>query len=304
VADETIPAADLLAQLDRILSSPGFATAGRGSRFLRYVVEQTVAGNGENLKEFSLGVEVFDRGESFDPRVDSIVRVEAGRLRSKLDEYYNGDGKLDAVRIGLPRGGYVPQFERFAIVGHPFSGADASMGTRASNGQSAFRETRTWSLAIGVAVLLLVTAMWFGGSRQPTDAAVPGGVTIAVLAFEQYSETAERSTLAAEITDGVTSELARLGTIGVASHTSAMQFAGVRKPLKEIARALGADVVLEASIMEGAGGLRVTARMVDARVDRKIWVEDFPGTRTDLRDLERRIAVAASAAALAKRTAP
>ena len=287
MGDETIPAADILAQLDRILSSPGFATAGRGSRFLRYVVEQTLAGQGDNLKEFSLGIEVFDRGEGYDPRVDSIVRVDAGRLRSKIDEYYNGEGKLDPIRISLPRGGYLPQFERSPIVGHAFRGARSK-----------------WPIAAGLAIPLILLAMWLAETRQPTDAAVPGGLTIAVLAFEQYSETAERSKLAKEVTDGVTSELARLGTIGVASHTSAMQFAGVHKPLKEIAQALGADVVLEGSITEEAGGLRVTARMVDARIDRKIWVADFPGTTADLRDLERRIAVSASAAALAKRPAP
>jgi adenylate cyclase len=298
MADEpAIPAADIQAQLERILSSQGFATAGRGSRFLRYVVDQTLAGRGDELKEFSLGVEVFDRGEGYDPRVDSIVRVEAGRLRSKIDEFYNGEGKLDTVRISLPRGGYVPVFERLprvAAVAEPVVGHPDAASTGAG---------RKWTLAVGVAIPLVLLMVWLSGWRQASDASVPGGLTIAVLAFEEYSSTAESSRLAAEITDGVTSELARLGTIGVASHTSAMQFAGVRKPLKEIAQALNADVVLEASVREEPDGLRVTARMVDARIDRKVWVEDFRGNRSDLRDLQRRIALAASAAALAKRPA-
>ena len=107
----SIPAADIKAELDRILASKGFATAGRLSRLLRYVVEKTLAGEADQLKEYAVGVEVFDRDDKYDPRLDSIVRVEAGRLRSRLDEYYNGEGAASPIRISLPRGGYVAQFE-------------------------------------------------------------------------------------------------------------------------------------------------------------------------------------------------
>ena len=104
--------ADIRQQLDRVLESPGLAGSLRLKRFLRYVVEQQLAGEGAKLKEYAIGVEVFDRKEPYDPRLDSIVRVEAGRLRSKLDEYYASDGAADQLRISLPRGSYVPVFER------------------------------------------------------------------------------------------------------------------------------------------------------------------------------------------------
>ena len=68
------------------------------ARFLRLTVERMMAGRAEELKEYLLGVEVFDRKASYDPRVDPIVRVEARRLRAKLKEYYEGDGSADAVR--------------------------------------------------------------------------------------------------------------------------------------------------------------------------------------------------------------
>ena len=70
--------------LSVLLSSTAFAQADRLKRFLRYVVEETVAGRGEGLKEYSIGVEVFDREASFDPRTDPIVRVQARRLRARL----------------------------------------------------------------------------------------------------------------------------------------------------------------------------------------------------------------------------
>ena len=112
--DQPIPAEAVTAQLERILANKGFANAGRLSRLLRYVVERTLAGEADQLKEYAVGVEVFDRDDKYDPRLDSIVRVEAGRLRSRLDEYYNGEGAQDEVRIVLPRGGYSNSSRRAA----------------------------------------------------------------------------------------------------------------------------------------------------------------------------------------------
>jgi TolB-like protein len=80
-----------------------------------------------------------------------------------------------------------------------------------------------------------------------------------------------------------------------------MQFSGARKPLKEIAQALHADVVLEGSITEEGDGLRVMARLVDATTDRKVWVESCAGSRSRRQDLERRVAIAASTAAQSRR---
>ncbi len=98
-------------QLERLLSSEPFANAERASRFLRYVVERTLAGEGDRLKEFVIGVDVFDRGDQYDPRIDSIVRVEAGRLRTKLDHYYSRVAGDDRVVIRIQRGSYVPEFD-------------------------------------------------------------------------------------------------------------------------------------------------------------------------------------------------
>src|SRR5262245_7316247 len=79
-------------QLEKILARLGFAHAERKSRFLRFTVENALAGRGDQIKEYLLGVEVFDRGVSYNPQIDPIVRVEAGRVRSKLKEYYETEG--------------------------------------------------------------------------------------------------------------------------------------------------------------------------------------------------------------------
>src|ERR1700730_12620885 len=90
------------AALKRILSSSGFATAERMRRFIDLVVNQKLEGNAATLKEYPIGVEVFDRGPDFDLRTHTIVRVEARRLRKKLLEYYAGEGSQDPVLITLP----------------------------------------------------------------------------------------------------------------------------------------------------------------------------------------------------------
>ena len=80
------------------------------ARFLRLAVERALEGKGDELKEYLIGVEVFDRKQSYDTRVDPIVRVEARRLRTKLKQYYEGDGRGDAVLIEFATGTYAPQF--------------------------------------------------------------------------------------------------------------------------------------------------------------------------------------------------
>jgi Tol biopolymer transport system component len=101
------------AQLARILASEIFAKAPVLRRLLVFLVHRTLEGGAAELKEYSIGVDVFDRGVEFDPRVDTIVRAEARRLRSKLVEYYRGPGQTDPILIDVPKGSYAATF-RFA----------------------------------------------------------------------------------------------------------------------------------------------------------------------------------------------
>jgi len=106
-----VPAVEIKSELDRILRSRAFIQSHRIRRFLQFVVEESLLGQPHRLKEYLIGLEVFDRREAFDPRVDSIVRVEARRLRNKLEEYYRTEGQEDPVRVLLRKGSYVPIFE-------------------------------------------------------------------------------------------------------------------------------------------------------------------------------------------------
>jgi CheY-like chemotaxis protein len=108
---EIVSANDVHEELSRILQSPMFALSDRLSRFLRFTVELTLTGKPEMIKEYSIGTEVYDRSDAFNPTEDSIVRSEARRLRNKLKEYYQSIGKHDPVFICYRPGSYVPQFQ-------------------------------------------------------------------------------------------------------------------------------------------------------------------------------------------------
>lgn len=99
-------------ELSRILESSIFVQSDRLGRFLRYTVETTLAGDAETLKEYLIGTEVYERKPPYHPSVDSIVRSEARRLRSKLKEYYDSVGRNDSVFIYYRPGSYVPAFRR------------------------------------------------------------------------------------------------------------------------------------------------------------------------------------------------
>ena len=94
-------------QLARILGSPEFVVPERARGFLRYVVEQTLAGHADRLKGYTIATAVFERDESFDAQADPVVRTEAGRLRRALERYYLVAGQADPVVIEVPKGGYV-----------------------------------------------------------------------------------------------------------------------------------------------------------------------------------------------------
>ena len=107
-----ISAGSVQAQLEKILASEVLVHSERLRRFLRFTVQEVLQGRAQQLKESLLGNEVYDRKHFYDPRADPIVRVEAHRLRSKIKEYYETEGRKDSVLIQLPKGSYVPVFRK------------------------------------------------------------------------------------------------------------------------------------------------------------------------------------------------
>ncbi|MGH7709968.1 MAG: TolB family protein, partial [Gemmatimonadaceae bacterium] len=143
--------------LERVLSSAAFHGAERSSALLRFVVDQTLAGSGDRLKEYSIGVAALGRSASFDPRIDPIVRAEASRLRTRLERYYATDGRADPVVISLPKGSYIPQFRTPTV-----DTLDSDVP-----GAAPSRRWPVAAFAIGgaLAVVLIALTSWLAGRR-------------------------------------------------------------------------------------------------------------------------------------------
>ncbi|HEY7096206.1 MAG TPA: tetratricopeptide repeat protein [Terriglobales bacterium] len=112
VCEAAVTPDEVLGQLGRILADKRFAAAERTAAFLQYVVEKTLAGAAAEIKEIVIATDLYQRSSDYDPKIDSMVRVEATRLRSKLTDYYRQQGSRDPIAITIPKGSYVPQFER------------------------------------------------------------------------------------------------------------------------------------------------------------------------------------------------
>src|SRR5262245_13956032 len=125
---ETLSSDTVRSQLVKILASEGFARNDRISSFLRFVVEQELSGSGNQLKESIIGVEVFGRRPDYDVRQDSIVRTEAGKLRTRLSNYYANGGAADELIIDLPKGGYRPVFRNAELTREEAAASPAPKG--------------------------------------------------------------------------------------------------------------------------------------------------------------------------------
>ena len=155
-----VASAAVVEQLERMLNSGVFKAASRSSRLLRFLVQETLNGNTDRLKDYTLGAEVLGRGDDFDPRIDPIARVEASRLRSRLELYYATEGASDPVLIALPKGGYVPRFEA-----RPAGAPAASPGV-----QQARLVAPLAALIVAVVVLILAGYLWMSGRQSPAPA--------------------------------------------------------------------------------------------------------------------------------------
>lgn len=150
----------VLQELNRVLESPAFRGSKRCQHFLRYVVEQTLEGRMESLKERTLGVEIFERQASYDTSEDAIVRVKANELRKRLAQYYVEAGHEQEVRIELPSGSYVPEFHWVSNGAGPVAATPV-------------RRSRRWLgvAVLGAAGLLAGVIAWmrFGPSASLAD---------------------------------------------------------------------------------------------------------------------------------------
>src|SRR6476660_1527016 len=228
-------------QLVRILNSGPFHQSQRRHRFLEYLVNETLAGRGERLKAYNVALEVFDRRETFDPAIDPLVRIEAARLRDKLREYYEADGKNDPIHITLPKGAYTPQIE--------FRHEDAPQIAREK-----------------------------GSPTHEVSSTVP---SVAVFPFNDLSADQNLGYLGDGVAEDIITALSRFPDLVVVARSSSFTYKDKALDVREVGKELGVDYVVEGSVRKDGDKLRITAQLIDAKTGEHVWAERFDRSGMD-----------------------
>ncbi len=272
-AVEPVGQEDIRLELERVLASGGFARNERLSQFLRSIVERHLEGRDSELKESVLAVEVFGRKAGYDPKLDAIVRTEAIRLRARLEKYYEGEGSQDRLIIALPKGAYRPIFrERASVADEPNPPAAPVVpgATRAFG-------SRTWWMAGAIAFVFVTagTAWWW---TQATGRSM----TVAVLPLENLSQDAATDYFADGLTDEIIRNLSVIDGMTVQSRTSSFALKGKGLNAVDAGTQLGADYLVEGSVLQAGDRLRINVALVGARDGSYMWSERYDRRLTDI----------------------
>ena len=238
------------AELDQLKTSRAFAGSDRLCALLSFIVEETLAGRGDSLKESVIGNEIYGRTPGYDPRIDSAVRVEARRLRRKLDEYYAGEGADAGIRIEMPTGRYAVNIGWHLPSLH-------QRRQRPTKSEAIFEEGN------GVAVAILPFRAL---SREPTDESFADGLT-----------------------DELIFTLGRAEGLHIASRGATFHALDQPRQPVETAAELGVDAVIQGTVRRTGGRLRVTVELSNAR-GFVVWSDRFDTPDEELVALEEKIA--------------
>ena len=288
--------------LERMLSHPAFGASERRRVFLRYIVDEALAGRAHELKGYTVAISVFGRDESFDSKTDPVVRLEARRLRQDLDTFYVGPGAEDPIRISIPKGGYIPTFsvgpeDRSA----PWPNAQPSepaqpepapalIGLAESAPLPAARSVTTrlrLLAAVAAAALVLVAVFLIRSGPAPTDPlAARGYPRVAITALDAIDGSEESRVLSAGLAMELVHDLRRFEGLriyqpldGTGHDTLADRMRG--EP--------GAIYAVGGTILSNGERVRIDANLRDLRSYEIIWSESYdaalePEALADLRD--------------------
>lgn len=280
--------ADIQAQLARILVSAEFAASARLQKFLSFLVAETLAGRSDRLKEYPIAIDVFERDESFDPQTSSIVRVEASRLRSKLDKYNAIGGRDDAVRISLKLGSYVPSFEHAATAAASVE-IETEIPTISATAPPKQRFAAVFIVVsvLAIAIYLVLDVWLMTRGKEPSSVALDMTYSVAVLPLRNLSGDSSEDYFGDGMTDALITGLARERVAHVTSMTSVMAYKNVDRPLPAIASELGVSHLVEGSVMRVGENVRITVQLIEAATDRHLWAESYEGEMSDVLALQR-----------------
>jgi len=236
-------------QLERIFTDSSFSTSNILRRFLSFVVEETLAGRSNTIKEYTIGIQVLNKAVSYTPQLDAIVRIHAGRLRRALHHYYKWVGALDPIHISIPKGSYVPLFT---------TPESATIPEEDTNGDLPLLAPKK-------------------------------NVVIAVLPFTHFENDATRISFAHGLGVQLSTELSYSGNFSVIAYYTMSKMAKKFFDIREIAPAVGAQFVFTGDIQFQEDDCRITIQLIDTGSSEQVWGKTYerkfsPVNMFDLQD--------------------
>lgn len=223
--------------LEKILTSPQLVNSPNLRNFLRFIVEKTLAGEAAEIKGYTVATQVLGRKADFDPNLDPIVRIQAGRLRRALEQYYRVQGKSDAVVIDVPKGSYVPVFCQV-------------------------------SRQKGLGLVLPEV-------RQEPIAAQPSGPSVAVMPLLNLTGDREQEYFSEGLAEELTSELARYQDLRVIAYQSTRRWKGEKIDPRVAGQDLGVRFLVEGSIRKDAKTVKIDLHVVDTHNGQRVWGQQY-----------------------------
>ena len=242
----------------------------------RYTVEHSLHGEADQLKEYRLGLEVFGRCSSYEPQKDPIVRLEASRLRAKLREYYEDEGRQDPVVISVPKGGYAATF---VANGHrePSGLTPAPQVTPPIDPVPSSSKNAKIGMAAVICIVVLLLVGW-ALSRRPgrmSGAASRQSISMAVLPLQNLSGDPTQDFLADGITENLIDNLSRLPGLRVMARSTAFRYKGAESDPQKAGRDLHVRAVLSGKLLEHGGPLVVQMQLVDVAKGSLLWDNQY-----------------------------
>lgn len=268
-----IAPAAVLEHLRHLLADKRLDLSARNKRFLRYVIEETLEGRQNRIKAYSIATEVFDRPATFDPQTDPVVRIEAGRIRRALERYYAVCEPNARLRISIPKGSYVPAFER--VDGDGNSDDEPPYPQDPADRVGRLLPVRWRGLAcLTFAVLAIVAAsFWAGASVADRWAGqdVAAAPSVTVLPFEDATAPESRSPRSTTMTVEVVRALTAFDAITVSF--PAITDAAAAQPDDT---AYATDYVLKGVLVSTTAGEGLTAFLIRSDDWRTVWSSSIP----------------------------
>jgi TolB-like protein len=226
---------DILNQLNHILQSDLFSRSTVLSNFLKFIVEETLDGNTQGLKEYTIALNALGKSPDFNPQTDAIIRIHAGRLRRLLNEYYAAPKKEDIVKIDVVKGTYVPVFSAIA------QNSDSEILVE-NNKPLQFLRTK---------------------------------LTLAILPFRNLCPDNEYQFFADGFGEELTRIFSSVQHVAVIAHHSTRKYATINEDIRDIGSKLGAHYLISGSVKRSSEKIRVNVRLIEALNGTIVWSKNY-----------------------------